>query len=35
LSYFEETFHRNGADTLSISTQDAYLKKLMGFFKSR
>jgi uncharacterized protein (DUF58 family) len=35
LSYFEETFQRNGADTLSISTQDAYLKKLMGFFKSR
>jgi uncharacterized protein (DUF58 family) len=35
LAYFKQTFRQNNADTLSISTQDSYVKQLMEFFKSR
>ncbi len=35
LAYFKQTFRQNNADTLSISTQGAYVKPLMEFFKSR
>ena len=35
LQYFRQSFWKNGADTVSISTADAYVKSLLQFFRSR
>ncbi len=35
LAMTKRNFHRSGADLVSISTSDSYVKSLMGFFKTR
>lgn len=35
LATTKRNFHRSGADLVTISTRDSYVKSLMGFFKTR
>ena len=35
LEYFRNTFWKNGADTVSIATNESYIKALMQFFRGR
>jgi uncharacterized protein (DUF58 family) len=35
IEYFRQSFWKNGADTVSISTQESYVKALLQFFRSR
>jgi len=35
INYFEESFSKSGSGTVSCSTQENYVKKLLGYFKRR
>jgi len=35
IKYFQETFSRCGAGSLSTRTDESYVTKLLGYFKSR
>ena len=35
VSNFEELFNKNGAGHFSCSVEESYVKKLLGYFKSR
>ncbi len=35
LDYFKKSFQKNGADSITIMTDESYIIKLLNFFKKR